>query len=1570
MRCINQAGVETDPINRGGKNIGWQAKFLETRLSEHKKDFMQSIDTAKKRYPKIDKIFFYTNQDFGQGQTDSPPKYKKEIEKHAKSKGIEIEWRTKSFFESPFVCEANKTVSQHFFEEKSIFDLIKKLSRHTQNILSRIHSEIKFKEYKIKIERSFFLEKLKAYKSYSQPIILTGEAGVGKTAVIKDFYKGVENKDPLFIFKAIEFNISHINQLFKNYGDFSLEDFIEWHQKIDKKYIIIDSAEKLFDIENKDPFQEFLSSLIKNKWQIIFTTRYSYFDDISYQLLGKYNVRCSRLIIQGLTVGKISKFSKKYDFKLPKDLKFLNILKTPFHLNEYLENYSEMDINKNHSNFRKVIWNKKIANSSFQKNNTHIRREECFLSLAKKRADTGKFFVKASHFDQDILQKLEADEIIKYDKDGGGYFITHDIYEEWALNKIIERAFCNKEDYKNFFDNIGNSLPIRGSFRDWLSEKLYNENQEIKVFIEGGIQNQNIEKHWQDEILISVLLSNYCSHFFKIFKHELLKESKQYGNNKFQNLFQSHYEHGLLYKLIFLLRIACKETDESLFKNFEFPETYKNKRIFETIFTQPKGNGWICLIDFLSKNKANFDLRYINLILPVIEDWNYKNKKGETTRNASRLALFYYEKIMDDEHKYRYHEIKKRLIKIILNGSFEIKKELKNIFQSIISKKDIDCNSRYYQLAEFILLSPIESLEAIKNFPEQVIQLADLFWTYQPEKETGIPEPYRRLNLEKRFSVTNDPKFNYYPPSALNTPILCLLISSYKKTVDFILSFVNKSVESFAGSMRKNEWEVVEVFIDEKTSVKQYASYKLWDIYRGRGQAPYLLESMHMALEGYFIKNCKDMDPSVLEENLLYLLKNSKSASISAVVASVVLFYPEKTFNIAKKLFQTKEFFFYDRTRLTLPPFFYSHLMSRGSDFKDQICRDDRIESNKLEHRKKSLENLALEYQFFGMHKKEAKNRQQILWKIFDNYYQKISQKSNETEKDKIWRLCLARMDWRKMKPTVEKINGKSLIKLNPQIDPILRKHSEKRLKAVNEDNKYIRLKLWATYKFENKKEHKKEDYIKYENNPKSVIKETKDIIKKLENIPGSFNFPFFSKQTPLLTDCKNDFRSMNHATPLYTCLVLIRDYFDQLNQEDKIFCQEAIMKCACYLIQNSNPHQIIEGGGVAIRGLSFLLKFSPEKRFKVKSILLALSIKGEEGLNECIIKAVVDMWEDNFEDAHSIFLGYLLLRQKFDDSVIKKHRIADGGSRNKALNSFLKEHEKDIKNIIENKITYKTVSKVCNFKEFHLDILITAFEMLPLKTDNKAHKEFIRNITDICLEKLFISKERTNHIYVKRKFLENFSSFILTLEVKETESFLKPFLNNFKEIKREEDQEAFFYSFISTEDKLNQYENFWIVWELFYPKIIEICQKNISRFDDIIICYLLAGPLWKKDAKDWHTLKDREKLFFKKVSKDMGHHPAVLYSISKLLNDIGRSFRNDGILWISDIIKSHPSLSKTDLKINVVFYMENILRGYIFENFQMIKTKPQIKRQILIVLNFLIERGSATAYRLRESIL
>lgn len=1542
-RYKNHAGIETDPIKVNGEKIGWQAKFYDTRLSEHKQDFIASIDTTKTKHPDTDKIIFYTNQDFGQGKKRNNPQYKIDIEKHAETKSIKIDWRTASFFESLFVCKENASIAQHFFSlGGSVIDFIGELTQHTESILKTIDSKIMFSDNEIKINRSQTLKSIKSILNDYSLIILSGEAGVGKTAIIKDFHDQIKNLAPCFVFKATELNIPHINQLLQNYGGFTLSDFIKEYEDIDEKYIVIDSAEKLSDIEDQQVFQEFLSTLLDSHWKIIFTTRLGYLDDLRNQLIDVYNLTFQTLNIENLTTEELEDFSKTYKFNLPNNERLHDLLHIPFYLNEYLQNYGNLTATISYSDFKSVLWNKQISRSSYRHNNTHIKREDCFLKIAQKRANGGHFFVKADDCDDEILQKLEADEIIGYDTNAGGYFITHDIYEEWALDRIIERVFHNSNDYKRFYQDIGSSLPIRRAFRNWLSEKLFINKEDVKSLIESTLSDDKTESYWKDEILVSVLLSDYSETFIQLFESKLVEDNQK-----------------LLVKVCFLLRIACKEIDESFLNLLGIPKA--DGIALGTLFTKPKGEGWNCVIDFISRHKEEFGLTHINIILPLLDDWNSKTKTGKTTKQASQIALFYYNEITkNDGFGYSSRdETRSQLIRVILQGASEICAELEAILDQVVSKNQTNYKDRYYPIIETILTSITDSFEVIKSLPDHVIKLADLFW-FQPSPNAGRYENYS-IGVEKYFGLSQKYDFDYFRASALQTPIFQLLRFAPKETTDFILSFTNKSVECYAKSELNDEVEEVEVFIDETKSIKQYISNRLWNMYRGTQVSTHLLESMHMALEKWLLENAKSAPKATLDSLCLYLIKNSKSASITAVVTSVVLAQPSKLFNIAKILFQTKEFFLYDTGRMQLDQTAKSHYsIGYGLNYQNKIFQDERIKTCEDKHRQSTLEHLALNYQFFRGEEEgeeEAKRKQAILWKIFDRYCGQLPDKSKETESDKTWRLYLARMDRRKMNPTTEEKDGQILISFNPDIDPELRKFSEESLKKSSDAMKYIPLKLWSNGKFEeNEGEYKQ--YQQYENNPKLVIAETKEIIEGLRS----------SKD--------NNFSLFNDSIPAYTCAVLIRDYFDKLNAKERELCKEVIVEYASLPLHGNYEYQISDGVEVAVNVLPLLFKSFRQDKDKFKTILLLLlfdshPIGMNQSLSDYSIRTIChNLWKTNFEDAHSIFLGYLLLKPAFDSlrEVVRKENYKKNlyvYSQAQVLERFVEKYENELEKVVSDSLTYDELKDI---DKMDLGILKTAFELLPLKTENEDHKKFLDSIFPIFSKKLFIDDDRTDYT-LKHRFLEKFAYFILTSKKKEIEKHLNPFVADFTSSR---DMADFFQEFISVEDRLDQYEEFWIVWNAFYEKIIDMCKdKSTYHYTkEIVHNYLLAWPYWKEDAKEWHTLKEREKLFFKKVAEDIGHHPSVLYSISKILNDIGSKFIEDGIDWISKMLQSNQNLFSDELETNTIYYLENIARRYVFMHRHKIRTSRLVKDQVIIILNFLIERGSIAGYLLREDIL
>jgi hypothetical protein len=180
------------------------------------------------------------------------------------------------------------------------------------------------------------------------------------------------------------------------------------------------------------------------------------------------------------------------------------------------------------------------------------------------------------------------------------------------------------------------------------------------------------------------------------------------------------------------------------------------------------------------------------------------------------------------------------------------------------------------------------------------------------------------------------------------------------------------------------------------------------------------------------------------------------------------------------------------------------------------------------------------------------------------------------------------------------------------------------------------------------------------------------------------------------------------------------------------------------------------------------------------------------------------------------------------------------------------------------------------------------------------------------------------------------------------------------------------FQEFISAQDDLRRYEAFWRVWELFYPSIVKVCRSGSSgrRSSSVVPNYLFAWPYWRKGLKEWHSLRERDKAFLKRVADELGEHPDVLRSLAQVLNGVGASFAADGVFWISGILDRAPTLASEELEANTIDYLENFVRGYVLRYRHKVRTTPQIKERILVILNFLLEKGSVTAYLIREDVL
>ncbi|TDS98061.1 hypothetical protein EDF78_101436 [Rahnella sp. BIGb0236] len=1538
FRYKNQSAIETNPITHENKRIGFQAKFYDSSLTRHKQDILDTLKKAKRDYPDIDVIIFYSNQEWGQvhlkGKSATKSKALMDIEKEALRLNIELQWCTASFFESHFVCVDCKKISKYFFQiESNLINFISYLDNHTSLILSSIQEKIIYKENEIIFNRGSILSQLENTSSYKVSI-LSGVGGIGKTVEIKNLYNKVKNTIPIFVFKASEFEINRLDEL--SYDGGSIYDFAEYFEENENKIIVIDSAEKLLDLSNQDPIKEFISLISNNDWKIIFTTRLTYLDDLNFLCIEVLDSEPLTIYIPSIEIDELKYLATSNCFPLPKDDKLIDLLQIPLYLNEYLKLFNSHE-SFDYANFKNKLWSTKIKCRN-------IKREQVFLKLAFERASKGVFFLKADNDSIDVINELVADGILGSEKNT--YFIAHDLYEEWALEIKINQEYNVKVSTSSFFMNIGSSLPIRRAFRNWMSDQLSSDTNSIEKFIEDLIDDEMLDSFWKDEVIVSVLLSKYSKNFFDLFDEELITTKLE-----------------LFKRICFMLRIACKEFDSRAFENLGLKPIAKTILPYGSLFTMPKGDGWNSLIEFLYRKVNQLNKTHANYILPILYDWNNKHKEGYTTRLSALIALKFYQSEgyrriskPDDAH---------HLLSTISYGAKEIKDELSTILNEIVTKKYVNHDSPYIGLS-YLILTEMTGLHIVNNLPEKTLLLAKLFWLkdYSNKDDSVF---HGRDSEEEPYGVTDDYKLKYYPESPYQTPIIFLLASSQKETIDFIIEFINSVANSFVKYYGESNFLQLDVH-NSHFKRKIFSNEIFWCMYRGSaGNVPNLVTSILMALEKYCTDRGETTSGKTLEYWLLYLLEKSNSVIIYGLVNSVVLAFPNKTYNIAKILFSIKDFILYDNRRFLLDQSLKGQINSTnqliGKPESTDLHEITRLQACDDKHRKLSLESLFFNYQITNvcdLTEEKYLLQREGLWKTLDNYYAELPNLQDSEEK-KLWRLCLARIDIRKMDLSTQSIDGQTVVTFSPNLDDDIMQYSQTSLKRVSEELKFIHLNHWAKGKLQ-KNEISKE-CKKYDDNPGLAFAEAKEILRLSSHRMDDF-------ETNLDT-----FNILNIHTPIYVFTTLVKYYKDTLSSEDIEYCISKILETLSLTLQSSYQFQHGSGVDYCFYVLPDIISFNPTYSDQIKIIVLyslfnthPIGFMGGDYFYSFATNYVMQLWTENIQDAQSILFSYIRLVRKRANLVIEirataLHNRIYQPDFTQVLTRFLNENEDEINSFINNEIPYPLPEHI---KDLDLVAMNVALSMIPSGA-MISYKNLFIDIISSAFSYLDKKDSGTEYI-IKVKILRCYAHFILSANENDLDELLQPFIDALTPSQFTVDC---LNEIVLTQDRLAKHDNFWYIWKKLLPSL-EILINDFHynyRIGEIIKAYLFVQR-WKDSAKSWHTFEPRDKRFFKIVSDKFGQHPATLLALAKLFSDIGSEYLDDGLYWLATIIDSNPSLQELNIENNTLFYLDKNIKFYLYENKEKVKKSAELKKCTLTILKFLIDKGEVSAYMLRESII
>lgn len=1494
---INHAGNETDTITKDNDVIGFQAKYFEHTIDETQ--IKRSIDAAHVANPQQTKLYLYTNLMFGNPhKEDSITEKEKRINEYAQGRSIKIEWVVGSMILDQAARIA--WIREMFFEVgPNMETLVKDEQCHGESLLAPICDRITYHDNVIKFDRDTYVETIFDTIKEHKHLVIHGEGGAGKTAVIKDFYNRYCNKFPICIRKAQELNVAGIPDIFKHTSNNDLTRFIEAYSRDDKKVFIIDSAERLQDIEDDDHIKLLLQKLTEAGWAIVFTVRSVYVEDLRSDLQYTYHLECKFISLNNISEQELNECALQYRFQLPRNDRFKDRLKNLFYLDLYLQLYDANNLDETYTSFIKRAWIEKIA-GRVRKNGLNMQREKCFSEIVWERVNSGRFYLRPDAYTDEAAYALKCDEVIAVEEDKG-LFITHDIYEEWGLNHILELEWVHKDSIPRFFSKIGSSLLMRRAFRSWLSDKIDENISDVSGLV-AFVFKPELESFWQDEILVSILRSEYAEEFFEKYKDILLADNAK-----------------LLNRIVFFLQISCKYIADVLsYEGNEHP------------ILKPIGKGWDAVIDLIYECQGK-NIPIAGSI-QIIRDWTEFCHSGKTTRQAGLIALSVFEKQEVSNNCLISREIEGDCLRTICHATHEITSELKSIFDKVLNNRWHRHGDPYYALCSHILKNTFFATYIFEDLPDEVLALAELFWR---KVKIGHENDYSwHMGLDEEYALDHrGVQLDFSTACAYCTPIYSLLYIDFQKTLDFIIRFVNKSIDSYQKSKHgKDDVIPVEVHISDTKTVTQYVSQAVWCTHRGIGSpvVPYLIQSMHMALEKFLLEQVGLTENRRLEQILISILQHARSASLSSVVCSIVLAHPDKFWRVALILFKTIEFFHPDTMRSIEEDQVKS--LCRISFYSNPLYTRERLETCEQEFRKENLEGLFIKYEFVnicGFTEQEERIFLDKIYSIIDYHKSRVSLlRGIDKQKREI---LLARIDRRNFNPEIEQTPKGLQIHFHPTLTPELQAVTQQAEKMQEEFGRYSSLFLWATWKAE--EDARTNTYPQYDLNPLKALEDAKRIIEDINN--G-------------LSIVPNEIWTLN-----IVCSVLIQFYAKNLNDEDRKYCKQIVESFIVESFEDEYHFQANDGWASCIQAIPTLIQLYPQELDNyIKLLLFALYNQQSYGntmLYEYAVAAIDRLWQTYPED----MLRLVCLFIKTKDLYYKYER--ENCRKNRSRFEILQRIERELSDINAD-ISTLDVNIICSLHVRDLEVLLS---LLSGHSSLPAFQIIVEKIMRIA-SRLLIKKDDLFDP-ANPSIYKQCADYILTNKDIPVENLLRPFMENLSDSR---DGEMFVSEFVTAAKEMQNRSRFWNIWRMLYTPILSI--KEWSCKEKIIKEYLLAGEY--QNIKQWSDLKDNLWLY-ENIAKDLGDNPIILYSISKV-SDTG-IIPIDKLLDLMLLIIEYNSMLNLGYREqSTILYMERIFRRYIGDNKMAIKRNVELKKKLIPILTFMLERGSVHGYLLRESIL
>ena len=1405
------------------------------------------------------------------------------------------------------------------------------LREHSAIVTRGIHSTI---GGTLHLRRAGLVQQVLAALEESQVVVVSGAAGAGKSAVVKDVV-GILSRDHFsFSFRAEEFAQPHFDTTL-NLGQIpgraaTLTSVLGGQQR---KLVLIESVERLLEKSTRDAFADLLTLAASDQtFQIILTCRDYSADLVRTAFLRSAAVDHSVVRVPPLDDDELSEVqAAKPSLTLPLSSTALRqILRNPYILDKALQIRwsSERPLPNSERDFRHLFWQDIVRADHHLSGGMPSRRQTVFAEIALRRARQLSMYVTCSDLDLLAVTNLRADSLlVRSEQTDMLVAPAHDVLEDWAILRWIDEQHAELGgSFRKFSEVLGTHPALRRAYRKWIAELLECDPAAADTFFNGAVHEADVPASFKDDTFVALLRARSAPALIEKHRSGLLLGNRQ-----------------LLKRMIHLLRVACVTT----------PAWLQGKA---ALFNVPDGPAWAALLSIVRSGWKDFGAEDSLLLLGLIEDWAKSVTPLTPYPEGSASAADIAYSLLSHFDDYSHGEERKRTLQVIAKIPNEERVRFSDLLSnSVNSRQERD---RVAEELQDIVFASYEGLPAARDVPEV---LAAALRNHLLCRESDLRQERRyasSMEIEIYFGLRTRLRHDYFPASAHRTPMLPLLRQHWRIAVDLIIDVFNHSADWYAHPRVTDGLEPafeVELKFPTGESKRQWCNGRLWNLYRGTSVGPYVLQSYLMALERWLLEVAKQ-EPNELDSILLELLRRSDNGAVAAVVASVAAAFPFQCGESLLTLLSARDYIVMDRYRLATESqanmeIFGNLLGSRSAE--NRIYELERKEADSWPHRRQDLESAITNLQLTHLAER--------VQKMLDEHRQALGDISEQNDDDRLWRLAIHRMDLRGYSvaqdaPIPEEFRQKGYVQLDlkdpdPDVKEIVDRSAPRFARIQNQTS----LLMWGLKVFKN------------ENDPGSD--------------PGAWSEKLRAAMSFDTTESQDPMDNMVAGAPGIVAAVCVRDHWQEMSQEEKAWCVDRV---CCAVMGHANDWNRMARAqrfgmspdrSCAWVVSSLLTKDLPESsRKRVEEAFVAALTHAIEEVRWYATWGVAELWPVKRDVASRSVYAIAT-----ESSLVMTAMAAEDGKPYDERRPY-------------EEITAEAADRIRKRFWEPDGIVADAYDKLDINDwfGGEAQNRILAILGKAPAEPLAAQaftraaqglvqwwtakddrtgrRERNYETEISLAQLLEQSVMRASLDV--ADIVLQPILNAVNSHPTE--VHDIVEGLVLVEDREPNTTQFWALWSLFADRARHATW--ISRLDDQyargaeLVSALFLGTWWKEEVRHWRSLEGHAHnlhLLFEQLPPSA----TALDAYVRFLYHVGEQSLPESFIRISKRLLAGDA-NQMLRKSNTVFMLEVLLQRYVYPKPLELKNKPELRDAVLTLLDLLVEQGSSAAFRMRDDFV